>query len=452
MLITLGGDPPEVFAAQVIFWMLLPVALFAPGRWAILAWLLMGNLDTTGPTQEASAQVGWMNAAKAIAIPIWLWWRLRREPSQVLSTLPAKLWISLGVYAAIATLWSPFPIAAIKLVGNMAGIILMVILLEKSVRGGLLGPRIFSLLIIGSLALGVLQTYVYAGRTYGFDGTDEPLRFTSFASAQQYAGYLVAFLALLLSQGTFARARTPLLAAVSVALILNGSRTWIAGAGLLLIAYGWLSFRRLVAYIAFGFATMALGALLLVNLTRLDADSITDSSGRVTATLSAILAGHDTSHNAGLRNLNFRLAMYDAALNEIRSSDARELLFGHGTSSGGMVALRAFPARYKLDHLDPNRTIHDEWLRVFFEWGLLGLALFVGVFFTLIAGLVIKCRGRASKSPAGAVLAALPAFLAAVSTENVIAGAGNAIMMSFGIVISILWIWPPRAHARERIV
>ena len=132
-----GSDIPEVFAAQVLFWVFLPFVIFAPPRYGVLAWLLMGNLDATGPGQDTSSVVGWINAAKGIVLPLWLWWRLRGGKSDVLSLLPAKLWMALTFYAALASIWSPFPIAGAKLVGNMIGVMLMVIVLGARDEAGI---------------------------------------------------------------------------------------------------------------------------------------------------------------------------------------------------------------------------------------------------------------------------------------------------------------------------
>jgi hypothetical protein len=76
-----SGDLPEVFAAQVLFWVLLPIVIFASPRWGVLAWLIMGNLDASGPGQSNSTAVGWINATKGVVIPLYLWWRLRHTPS-----------------------------------------------------------------------------------------------------------------------------------------------------------------------------------------------------------------------------------------------------------------------------------------------------------------------------------------------------------------------------------
>jgi len=435
-----GTDVPEVFAAQLIFWILLPFVLFSPPRWAVLAWLVMGNLDATGPAQSASGAIGWINAAKGVLLPLYLWWRVRQAPGEVAGTSPARLWLMLTGYAAVASLWSPFPLPAVKLVGNMVGLLLAIIVLEKAARKGLFRRDTLTILVVSSLCLGVIQTYYFAGTSYGFDGTDEPLRFSSFVAAQQYGAFLVAFLALVLwhdSLGT--KLKCTLTVLLCTALALNGSRTWFVGAAIVSCIYLWLSSRRSAWIFAFALSTVTLAVLLIVNLSTFDVDILTDTSSRIVATLSAIFAGKDTAHNAGLRNLSFRFLLYQGALSEIRSSTTSEILLGHGTSSGGNIPLHVFPTHYSVDKLDANRAIHNEWLRAYYEWGVLGLSLWIGVFGSLFAGLIVQYRKTAWKTRASAVLSFLPAFLAALATENVIAGAGNAVTLSFAMMIGLLW-------------
>src|ERR1700694_2283844 len=109
-----------VLAAEFIFWILLPCVLFAPLRWAVLAWLVMGNLDPTDPS-NALASLGWVNASKGLLLPLFLWWRLRGARREGTRPLPTELWLIFISYAAVASLWSPFPLAAVKLVGNLIG-------------------------------------------------------------------------------------------------------------------------------------------------------------------------------------------------------------------------------------------------------------------------------------------------------------------------------------------
>src|SRR5262249_53920595 len=141
------ADFPEVLTAQILFWLLLPPVLFAKPRWAVVSWLIMGNLDTTGPGQSALVAVGWINAVKGVRVPAYVGWRLRRGPGQLLGTTPVRLGIALTAYAALAVLWAPFALAGAKLVGNMIGILLTLLALEKAARHGLLDSRCLIALI-----------------------------------------------------------------------------------------------------------------------------------------------------------------------------------------------------------------------------------------------------------------------------------------------------------------
>ena len=440
MLTLSGSDSPAVFPAQIVFWILLPFVLFAAPRWAVLAWLIMGNLDTTGPASTASASVGLINAAKAILLPAFLLWRLRGVPSEVATTFPARLWLALTAYAGIAVVWSPFPLAALKLVGNMLGILLALVVLEKSARRAFLSATMFLMLIFSSLILGVVQTYYFGGVLYGFDGIEQSTRFSSFIAAQQYAAFLVAFLAVILWHRDF-KPLTRLTVGLMLlgALLLNGSRVWFFGAVLVLVIYCWLCLREVLVVVAFGLATCALLVMLGLNLSAGGAPTISGNSSRVVATVTALATGTDTARRVGLRDLDFRLRIYRGVLNELRVGSASETVFGRGTSSGGMAALRTFPAVYKIDTIDPNRTIHNEWLRALYEWGIIGLALLGSIFVALLVGLMRLCRRRRLRLGVFVVLSFLPAFLATFSTENVLAGAGNAVTMSLAIVIALLW-------------
>lgn len=434
-------DAPEVLAAQILCLILIPLVLFAPLRWAVLAWLIMGNLDATGPSTEVSSSIGWINTTKGIILPMYLWWRLRGATSETVSSLPVRLWMGLTIYAATASLWSPFPLAALKLVGNMIGITLTILVLEKAARMGLLGKRTITPLILISLALGVVQTFVFGGVTFGFDGADEPTRFSSFVWAQQYAAFLVAFLTVVLWERESQRGvRTTLLCLLGAAIIMNGSRTWFFGVALVLVVYFCFSFRRTFAFVALGLSAAALGVLLAFNLSASATDPLDATSSRIVATLGALTTGQDTAHNRGLANLDFRLAIYRDVIDEVRNSDARELFFGHGTSSGGNVVLRVFPWIFKADRLDANRAIHNEWLRALYEWGVTGFVLLIAVFTTLVVGLTLRYRGPGTRARPTAILSFLPAFLLAFTTENVIASAGSAMTMSLALMVALIWV------------
>lgn len=434
----LDASVPGVVAAQVLILVLVPCVLFAPLRWAVLAWLIMGNLDATGPGPSGIDNVGWLNALKSVALPLYLWWRLRASPNSPMTAVSAKFWLALTVYAAIAGLWSPFPLGAAKLVGNMVGTFLTFVVLERAARRGLVSSSFLAILIVSSLALGIAQT-VYFG-TYGFDGAARPARFSSFLSPQQYAAFLVAFLAIVIWHRKFSiTTRLALGIAVGTALVYNGSRTWFMGAMLVLLFYLWSSSRRILAGALMLASTVALGSLLAINLNQNTQGRYDSASSRILATITALATGEDAEGEIGLANLNFRLSIYGGAMNELRSATVPELVFGHGTSSGGDVIMRVFPHDYRLEHLDANRVIHNEWLRAFYEWGVIGLVLLLTVMAGLFVGLVrLQKRGMSGVASA-AGLSFLPAFVLALSTENIIAGAGNAVTMSLALLIALTW-------------
>lgn len=442
---------PGVIAAQVLILTLFPFVLFAPLRWAVLAWLIMGNLDATGPGLSGLDSIGWLNAVKSIVLPLYLWWRLRGSPSSPMTAVPGKFWLALTSYAAIAGLWSPFPLGAAKLVGNMVGTFLTFVVLEKAARRALLNSSFIALLILGSLVLGVVQT-VYFG-TYGFDGIGRPTRFSGFLSPQQYAAFLVAFLAVVIWHRRFSGAlRLALGVAVGAALVYNGSRTWFIGALLVLLFYMWSSSKRILAGTLIFASTLALGGLLLINMNPNTQGRYDSASSRILATVTALATGEDAEGEIGLANLNFRLSIYSGAMNELRAATAPELLFGHGTSSGGDVIMRVFPHDYTLERLDANRVIHNEWLRAFYEWGVIGLVLLLTVMVGLFMGLVKLHKRGMSGVASAAGLSFLPAFVLALSTENIIAGAGNAVTMSFALLIALTWASESRDTVRRSTV
>ena len=357
MLTLSNGDSPAVLAAQVLFFVLLPCVLFFPLRWAVLAWLLMGNLDATHAGDSLSS-VGALNAAKSLVLPLYLIWRLRAVKSEVYRTKAAHLWIALTIYATAAALWGPFMVAGFKLAGNMAGIILGVIALEKAARKGLIDGRALQILIWTSLGLALVQTYYYDGLAFGFDGTDQSARFSSFIAAQQFAAFLVAFLTLALWHVDFGpKTRLITVCGVLAALVLNGSRVWFLGALLVVSVYMAMALRRYVVIFACALGTLVTAGLLASGFDPSTDFTVDNSSNRILATVNAAVTGADTSNRVGLRDLTFRTAIYNGIIDDILSARMFELVLGHGTSSGANSVLRIFQQlRLRASGSQPNRS------------------------------------------------------------------------------------------------
>ena len=227
---------------------------------------------------------------------------------------------------------------------------------------------------------------------------------------------------------------------------LNGSRTWFLGAACVVVLYVWFSSRRVLVTALLGMSTVALGGILYFNF---DADrsySLDAAPSRIVATIQALATGQDTAQRAGLANLDFRLAIYDGLLDQLRSSSLGQLVFGHGTSSGGNILIRVFPHSYSTSTVDPNRAVHNEWLRALYEWGIGGFSVMAGVLIALVWGLVTRYGNAVTRASSAAALSFVPAFLVAFTTENLIAGAGNAITM--GLALLIATSWTPRLQKK----
>jgi O-antigen ligase len=136
---------------------------------------------------------------------------------------------------------------------------------------------------------------------------------------------------------------------------------------------------------------------------------------RVADTINAVYEGNLRS--SGLGTYQFRRGLYQHAVKALTESSLLELSFGHGTSNGRLLLGMMIRTG------DANRAVHNEWLRILYEWGSVGLALWFVFIFSVIAYAVQGVR-RDRLGHARPLLIFLPAFLAGFSTENVLAGAG----------------------------
>jgi O-antigen ligase len=78
--------------------------------------------------------------------------------------------------------------------------------------------------------------------------------------------------------------------------------------------------------------------------------------------------------------------------------------------------------------------VHDEWLRVLYEWGVVGTLLWL-LFLGSIIAYAYQGARKQNGSYARPLLAFIPGILGALSTENFLAGAGTA--GNIGIVMLV---------------
>ncbi len=431
----------SVSFAQACFFILLPVVLFGPKRWAVLAWFLMGNLDASGGQFEATAAFGAINAAKAVVLPAYLIWRLRSEKgSYLLSSSWSYVWLAFVVWVGIASLWSPFPVSAAKAVAYLVGLALGLVVFERAGRAQVLDATFIASALVGTLALGLIQHFGFHGEGYGFETTG--IRFTAFVGAQGYAALLVAFLcAVLWVKGLIPSVRAIAVSAIVVALFFNGSRTWAIGAALAIVVSSAVAFGRrpistlMVAVIlpsTVFIGTLAFGPSSLVGADR--------PGGRISSAVQAV----STSERGlgGIQNVAFRYRIWEGIASELGDNDSRQLFFGHGTSSAADIGIKAAPHVFATKSLDANRVVHNEWLRAIYEWGLVGLSIWALVYGLAVAGLT-RMYARSRSVRFLPLICYLPALTIATLTETVLVGAGSSTIMGLLLLFGLMFQMRP---------
>jgi O-Antigen ligase len=407
----------------ILFGVLFAFAIFGPLRWSIVAYIMLSTVDF----YSGDSGIGYMNAMKGIGCPVVLLWRLKHFAGHGRVIVAPVAWMLLIVYAGIASFWSLFPLSAAKLTVEMLGSFLICLAFMRATKGGYLTPS--SILIpatIGVLAIGVTRSIFLP--SWG----DSPYRFTGFTTAQGYASLLAALFSLALGARTLrASWRWLLCVTLFIAVILDGSRIYVMGLILSMVVALLVSYSRpWLKILGVSFIVLIMVGLVAEKELLLRMISQGARLNRVADTINAVMEGNLRS--TGLGTYEFRRGLYQRAVKAIAvDSSLLELAFGHGTSNGRL--LRGALAR---GIGDPNRAVHNEWLRILYEWGGVGLGLwFVFVFsITLYAYQGVRKDRLGHARP---LLIFLPAFLAGFSTENILAGAGHAENIGFVLVAAL---------------
>ncbi len=407
--------------ALTLYAVLFAIAAFGPIRWSMIAYLLLSTIDF----RQSGESIGMLNTAKGIILPVYLLWRLRHYAGHQKMVLAPIAWSLLVAYAAVAGFWSFSPISALKLVGHMAGSLLICLVFMRATKGGVLRPQVVLPLALGVLAIGIACT----ASEPNWGGNEG--RFSGFTTAQAYASFLAALYALALCAGTLrVYTRLILAAMLATALIFNGSRIWTIGIVVAtLVALLVSDFRPWVKIWGVGL-TLILTAVLVGAADRVIAVLARYAeSNRIAAAVTAAYEGDTRS--AGLGTYRFRRGVDAKEIEGIAESSVPQLLFGHGTSNG---ALLVTGSRFRMG-MDANRLMHNEWLRVMYEWGIAGLILWL-LFIGSIAVYALQGLRKQRGDYAKPLVAYLPAFLMGLTGENILAGAGSSVSVGFLLLIA----------------
>ena len=405
-----------------VFVVLFCIAIFAPLRWSIVAYIMLSAVDF----YSGDNSIGIMNAMKGIGYPIVLLWRLKLYAGHGKVVLAPVAWLLLVVYSGIASFWSLFPLSAAKLTVEMLGSFLICLGFMRATKAGYLTPSaVLVPATIGVLIIGVLRTVLLPN--WG----DSPHRFTGFTTAQGYASLLTALFAMALGTRTLHFAvRWLVCIALFIGVVLDGSRIYVIGLILstvvaLLVSYSrpWLKLLGVASIILLVVGLVAEKDVLL------QAISQGARLNRLADTINAVYEGNMRS--TGVGTYVFRKNLYQRAFKAIAESSLLQLTFGHGTSNGRL--LRGTLVR---GVGDPNRAVHNEWLRILYEWGGVGLGLWFVFIFSIILYAFQGVR-RDRLGHARPLLIFIPAFLAGFSTENILAGAGHAENLGFVLLAAL---------------
>jgi hypothetical protein len=412
------GDATFV-VGHLLFWVFGGCAALLPLRWGIPFYLLVVQIDSSGPELASASTVGFENTLKIILLPTLFLLRIgwkRFKPLYWPSM--SKSWLLFVSYVALAAIWSPFQLSAIKMVGYLYCYAALFTTFTYAAFQGWITEKVLAVIAVSSLALGAIQTY-FLGNLFGFGGTEN--RFTTFSDTETFAAFLIALLSLFLfsaeTQDRFRRIAC--IVGLVLGIILTGSRYVFLGLVILFLAASVFYTLQTVRKIRLGLLLrrVSLGLVPAVLVFGMVVQYFPQNRLNELTQLSS---SHDIED---IGTFGFRLAIYQLTMDQLAEHNLRQWIFGTGTSSGAEVALKFDPALYKFDTVDGNRIIHDEFLRALYEWGWVGLSLFV-YFLVMTVKSCVELFRRTRRREVMAFLAIFPTLLIGLAVGNVLAEAG----------------------------
>jgi len=417
---------------MILFWGLAAGVVFLNLRWSVLAYLLIAQIDMTGVaglTDLSASRVGIENTVKVIILPCILLWRIgwkRSEPTRW--PLVAKIWISLIIYAAVSIIWTDYRLSALKMIGYLCSYAALAIVFTSAWSRRLITERALVVVAWCSMGFAVIQTYLL-GNIFG---TSE-VRFTTFSDPVVFAAFLVCILALLVCGGSSKLSTRITEIGLAACIVLTGSRYAFVAAMFLILSASVLKLarktRRLdIRLILKRSLIGVLPALLMVGFV---AHFLPNN--RIFDLISSV--GEQNASLEDVGTLAWRLSVYQETFDELAQRNLSKLFVGSGTSSGGDVLLALSPDYAAA--LDPNRSMHNEFLRSFYEWGAIGPFLLI-LFLGGVLKLALHALGTQQSWQAVAVLGIFPALLFSLAIQNTLADAGGPSGVGYVLVLAAL--------------
>ena len=415
---------------NILFLVLAIGTIVLPKKWAVFCWLLTAHLDLSGFQWLSASAFGWQNTVRVIILPSLLLFRLNGLGLFTKFSISGGLWITLSLYAALASLWSPYSLSAVKQLGYLYSYGISFLLLFFAWKNELIDSKVISLYVYTVFGMALLQSFVL-GNEFGSSINDYS-RFTSFTSRQSFAESLVALLALIIFLPNIKTFHKIIMAGILLAeILLNGSRIGIIGAVFVLAIAGLLLAKTTTTYRFFiSYCLVSICGLLLVALYGYS-PAILEKYQLRAADLVDVFSGR--TELADIGTFQFRIQIWEATLQNIHYFTPAEFILGRGTSSGAEVAVKSLYWRYHPDSVDANRVLHNEFLRIFYEWGIVGLLIFVA----FLISVIITTLSLSIRFTNGgfAFFALIPMILITLIFENIMAAGGSAGGIGFMLVM-----------------
>src|SRR3984893_5497939 len=422
--------------ARAAFWLLAALVVLLPVRWSTLAFLLLVQFDLSGTATYTAESLGIENAIKVTLIPTILLWRMKDEISfDSRFARLRQIWLFFAGYACLAILWSPFKLPALKMLGYFYAYCVLFIVFTIAWRKGWFNARSLMIVLWLSLLFAFVQTYGL-GNEYGsvgnfYESIDYEFRFTSFTGAQSFASFLLSLFVLLVFCEEWNFAIFAAVAGAATGLILTGSRSiFLAFCWILLLA-GVIFAKRKGKKLSLGAVAkrMTVGAAVLLVVGTVVLSALPEN--RLNQMLSASVSSDQTLEDVG--TFVWRFSLYQKTIEELTHRRAATLLTGSGTSSAAALVLDS--GFFQQFTADPNRAMHDEFLRSLYEWGVPGLLLLL-LFLGQAVRICFRLIRETDSKEAWAFLAILVPLLISLTVENFWAESASPGGVGYALVLT----------------
>lgn len=301
-------------------------------------------------------------AVRAILIPMAVLGIARRREGWVEPRVSTGVVISFGLFLTYATLtlfWAEFPMIGLRGVIYMFGLGILARLLSGMRNSGWL-PDIYWAWASAAAVAAVLLL--------GESAAAEPGRLGAFGGAQALAQFIVVVTVVLIYSAKSHIGRAVIFVLGLTTVLATGSRTGLALLVVIaLVAVVAASLRGRPGALAVTLGALVGGQLMLLGLVSFDGLP----EGRAFDAARAIQSG-DGINTVG--TAGWRLAMSERVAAATKEGDLDARVVGEGVGDAARFS-PDYTASGDAGSIDGNRVVHNDYLRIFLEFGFIGAAL-----------------------------------------------------------------------------